>query len=244
MGGLAKGLRIIESFGPDHPQHSITSAAQASAVTPAAARRCLLTLESLGYVSYDGKYFRPTPRMARLGASYGQISPLPALAEPILAMVRDEIGESSSLAVLDGHSAAFVARVDCERPVTASVRLGARLPSHNSATGRVLLADLDDTDLDEHLRGSVFEASTPNTLTSIEQVRARILDVRARGFAITNEELELGVRTMAVPVRDTDERTRAAMSVAVLASRATVAEMEQNFLPVLQRAADRLGGML
>ena len=244
MGGLAKGLAIIEAFTAQRPQLTVTEATRATGATPAAARRCLLTLAALGYVSYDGKYFRPAPRMARLGSSFAAISPLPALAQPCLEAVRDETQESSSLAVMDREFVAIIARAEAERIVTTSVRLGVRLPIHASATGRVLLAGLPDDELEEKLRHCVLKRTTPNTLMTIPEIRDRIEQVRAEGVAYTDEELEMGVRTMAVPVRDVMGNTHAAMSVATLVTRVSLEEMDVQFRPVLLREAARLGAML
>ncbi|TWF75120.1 IclR family transcriptional regulator [Pseudonocardia hierapolitana] len=244
MAGLAKGLRIIEAFDEAHPKLTVSTAAEAAGITPAAARRCLLTMQELGYVSHDGKFFRPTPRMQRLGGSYSGSAPLPVLAQPHLQVVRDELGESASLAVLDGSHVTFVARVESQRIVTMNVRLGARLPAHASATGRLLLSALPDEEIDRHLEGCVPERTGPNTVTDVAEIRRRILAVRESGVSFTDEELELGIRTVAVPVVDAAGRTHAALSLAVLASRTSMDELRERHVPVMQREAARLGQML
>jgi IclR family pca regulon transcriptional regulator len=244
MGGLAKGLAIIEAFGPQRRQLSISQAAQLTATSPASARRCLLTLESLGYLSFDGKFFRPTPRMVRLGAAYLETAPLALLARSHLLAAREELGESISLAVLESDESVFVARAEAGRIVSAGVRLGARLPAHASATGRVLLAGLSDAEVDGLLARAGLTSTTPNTLTDPEKIRQRVRRAREEGVAYTDEELELGIRTMAVPVRDSSGRVQAAMSAAAFASRVTLADMAADFLPVLREHADRLGRML
>jgi IclR family pca regulon transcriptional regulator len=244
MGGLAKGLAIIEAFGPTRPQLTVSEAAASSSTTPAAARRCLLTLVELGYLSHDGKYFRPTPRMMRLAAAYSTTAPLPVLAQPCLMAVRDELDESVSLAVLDGDRALFVARAESARIVSAGVRVGASLPAHASSTGRVLLGALSDDELDDHLRRARPQRTTPRTLITVADIRDRVRQARAEGVAYTDEELELGMRTMAVPVVDTMGQTHAAMSVSAFTARVSLAEMQGRFLQVLQRQAARLGSML
>jgi IclR family transcriptional regulator, pca regulon regulatory protein len=244
MGGLAKGLAIIEAFGASRTQLSISEAAQVTGTSPASARRCLLTLEQLGYLSFDGKFFRPTPRMVRLGAAYLETAPLAQLARPHVVAAREELGESVSVAVLESDESVFVARADAERIVSAGVRLGARLPAHASATGRVLLAGLPDDEVDAVLARALVRSTTPNTLTSVEEIRARVQRAREEGVAYTDEELELGIRTMAVPVRDSSGRVEAAMSAAAFASRVTLDDMKATFLPVLRKHADRLGRML
>jgi IclR family transcriptional regulator, pca regulon regulatory protein len=244
MGGLAKGLRIIESFDETHPRHTVSTAAKAAGITPAAALRCLLTMRELGYLSHDGKFFRPTPRMGRLVRSYSDTTPLPVLAQPYLQAVRDEVGESATLSVLDGDQVTFVGRVDSDRIVTMNVRLGAHLPLYASATGRVLLAALPDEEIDRQLSGRVVERTTPHTVTDIAEIRTRILSAREAGFALTDEELELGVRSAAVPVVDAIGRTHAAFSLAVAAGRTSLDELRRRHVPVLQREAARLGQSL
>lgn len=244
MGGLVKGLAIIEAFGPSRARLTISDAAKATGITPAAARRCLLTLESLGYLMHDGKYFRATPRITRLGAAYAEVSTLPTLAHPCISAVRDEIGETSSLAVLDGDSSLFVARAEAVHMVAAGVRLGARLPAYASASGRVLLSGLSDEELEKHLQGIQPVRTTPNTLVTISDIRRRVEEARVEGVSYTDEELELGVRTMAVPVKDSGGRVHAAMTASASAGRISLDVMRTKFLPVLQAEAARLGMML
>lgn len=241
LGGLAKGLRIIECFSESTPVLTVSQAARAVSISPASARRCLLTMHELGYLSYDGKFFRPTPRMRRLGGAYTGSTPLPVLAEPHLRAVRDALDESASLAVLDGDQVSFIARAESQRIVTMNVRLGGRLPAHASAAGRVLLADQPDEQVEELLRAARYDVTGPNTLRSAEQVMDRIRQVRAEDVSITDEELEPGVRTVAVPVRDSSGAVRAALSLAVSSARVTVDELRTRHVPVMQRAAALLG---
>lgn len=241
LGGLAKGLRIIECFSESVPMLTVSQAARAVSISPASARRCLLTMHELGYLSYDGKFFRPTPRMRRLGGAYTGSTPLPLLAEPHLRAVRDALDESASLAVLDGDQVSFIARAESQRIVTMNVRLGGRLPAHMSSSGRVLLAAQSDEQIEELLRTARFDSTGPNTLTSAEQVMDRIRQVRADGAAITDEELEPGVRTVAVPVRDSSGFLQAALSLAVSAARVSVDELREHHVPVMQREAALLG---
>ncbi len=244
MGGLAKGLSIIEAFSPHTPQLTITTAAQAAGLSPAVARRCLLTLEGLGYLSYDGKYFRPTARLARLASSYLSASPLPQLAQPHLAAVRDEVGESTSLGVLDGDSVTFVARAEARQVITTGVRVGSHMPTHASAAGRIFLCAMTDDELRQYLDDCEFTRTGPNTLLTRELVRERVEHARATGFSYTDEELQPGVRSIAVPVRDSNGVTRASISVATASSGESISHMDQAFLPVLRREADRLGAKL
>ena len=244
MAGLAKGLAVVEAFGPDRPRLTVSDAARATGTSPATARRCLLTLQELGYVSHDGKYFLPTPRMVRLGAAYLQTASLPLLAQSHVLAARDELDESVSLAVLEGGQSVFVARAEVARIVSAGVRVGAQLPAHASATGRVLLAGLADAEVEQILAAAELQQTTPNTLMDRARIRERIEQARREDAAYTDQELELGVRTMAVPVRDATGRTRAALAVAVFAARSTMEDLRTIHTPVLHRHATRLGRML
>ncbi|NMH90737.1 helix-turn-helix domain-containing protein [Pseudonocardia bannensis] len=244
MAGLAKGLAVIEAFGETSSQLTVAEAARLTDVTRAAARRCLLTLTELGYLTHDGKYFRPTPRMLRLGGAYLDTASLPALAQPHLVAARDALAESVSLAVWEDGWSVFVARAEAERIVSTGVRVGARLPGHCSATGRVLLAELPDEAVAGFLTRSRPERRTAKTLVDPAEITRAVEAARADGFAMSDEELELGMRAMAVPVLDTRGRTVAAMSVSASSARVTVEEMRRDFLPVLLDQATRLGRML
>ncbi|GAB3497296.1 IclR family transcriptional regulator C-terminal domain-containing protein [Nocardiopsis coralliicola] len=244
MAGLAKGLSIIEAFTAERPSMTVTEASRAAALTPAAARRCLLTLSELGYLRQDGSTFRPTPRMMRLGASYLEADDLPTLAQSFILAARDGLAESVSVAVYSGGSAVIVARAEVQRIVSTGVRLGAQLPAYASASGRVLLAGLSDGDIDAYLASCAPVRTTPNTVVTIAEIRSRIELAREEGAAFTNEELELGVRSMAVPIRDASGRTRAAMTASTFSARASIDEMRTSFLPVLREQAAELGRLL
>lgn len=244
MGGLAKGLAVIEAFGRASAQLTVSEAAEASRTTRAAARRCLLTLVELGYLTHDGKYFRPTPRMMRLGASYLEADPLPQLAQPHLAAAREELDESVSLAVWEDGWSVFVARAEAQHIVSTGVRLGARLPGYCSATGRVLLAAMSDDEVAAHLGAGSRHARTVHTVTRVDELAAIVARAREAGYAITDEELELGMRAMAVPIVTARGRTIAAMSVSASSGRISADEMRARFLPALAHHAGRLARTL
>lgn len=244
MAGLGKGLAILEAFGQHRRHLSITDAASAAGLSRATARRCLLTLVTLGYLTHDGKHFHPTPRMLRLGSAYTDTATLPQLAQPHLTAVRDQLGESVSLAVLQDDESLFVARAEAERIVMTGVRVGARLPAYVSATGQVLLAGLTEEALTDYLRRCHPQARTANTPIELAEIRRRIEQARVDGVAFTDEELELGMRSMAVAVRDSRGNLRAAMSVSTAAARLSMAELRQNSLPVLQERAQQFGQTL
>ncbi|WP_245865178.1 IclR family transcriptional regulator domain-containing protein [Prauserella marina] len=244
MAGLAKGLAIVEAFTAHRSQLTVTDAAKATGITPAAARRCLLTLRELGYLQQDGGYFRPTPRMMRLGAAYLEAAGLPSLAQPFVLAARDELTESVSVAVYEDGSALIVARAEVQRIVNTGVRLGAQMPAYASASGRVLLTGLSEAELESYLESCTPVRTTPNTLMTIPEIRSRIELARVEGVAFTNEELELGVRSMAVPVTDSSGAVRAAMTASTFTARASIDEMRGKFLPVLRRQAEGLSRML
>ena len=244
MGGLAKGIAIIESFNRERPRLTVTEAAAATGATPAAARRCLRTLEDLGYLYYDGKYFRPTPRMMRLPASYSDAAPLPLLAEARLRSLRDEFNESASLAVLDEDNALFIARVHASHIVSVGVSVGARLPAYTAASGRVLLSALPDDELEKYLRRVRLEKRTENSLVTVAAVRKRVERARVEGYSFTDQEIELGVRALAVPVVDRSGNIHAAMTVSAFSSRISLDKMRDRFLPKMWDEASKLGEML
>lgn len=240
MAGLAKGLAIIEGFGPDNPRLTVADAARISGTTRAAARRCLLTLAELGYVEYDGKFYKPRPRMLRLGLHYLEATPLPQLAAPLLANLRDTVEESASLAVREGDRAIFVARAEARRVVSTGVRVGAELPLHISAAGRVLLGALPEAARRAYFEGATLEARTPKTLIDLNALIEAVDVARNTGIAVTDEELELGMRVIAVPVVDGQGNVVAAMSLSASSARVSVADMLDDMAPALRDAASRL----
>lgn len=244
MAGLAKGLAVLEAFSRATPKLTISDAARLTELNRAVARRCLLTLVELGYLTHDGKYFFPTPRMLRLGETYVESSTLPQLAQPHLAAVREAVQESASLAVLQDGESLFVARSEVRRIVNTGVRIGATLPAYASATGHVLLAALTPDELQSYLDSAKPTARTPKTPTSADEIRARVERARTERVAITDEELEVGLRSMAVPVQDSRGHTVAAMSVSTMASRVSLAQLYDEFLPVLRENAEQLGRIL
>jgi IclR family pca regulon transcriptional regulator len=244
MGGLAKGLAIIESFGPERQVLTVSDAALVSGATPAAARRCLRTLEELGYVVYDGKFYRPTPRLSRLGATYMQSAPLPILAQPRLESVRDQIDESVSLGVLDGDAVVFVARAEAPRILTMGVRVGSRLPLLASSCGRVLAGSFSSEELDRRIRAYQPIRTTPKTVVSVSGIRDRVQHAREAGYEITDEEIEIGVRALAVPVIDGTNTICAAMVISVSSARVSRETLLSEMLPVLRKEAADLGKLL
>ena len=239
MGGLAKGLAIIEALSSRGVQ-SAADAARAAQSTRAAARRCLLTLVELGYVERVGREFRPLPRLRNLGQPGGLRDRLIETSTDILAYGRDKLNESLSLAVLEGENALFIARAEAEHIVSTGVRIGARLPAYCSATGRVLLGSLDDGEIREIIGDKALLQRTPKTIVKPALILREIKNSRTSGFAISDEELELGMRSLAVPVRDMNGKIIAALSVSAYSARVNRKLFSTQFLEVISECAARL----
>lgn len=238
MGGLAKGLAIIELFGAGAAALSVADAARGSGTTRAAARRCLLTLAELGYLEHDGRLFRPRPRLRRLGTTSDRRD-LAQIAPAILASARDAIEETISLAILDQRDTLFIARCETPRIIQTGVRLGARLPAYATAAGRLLLADLPDHQIDSYLSTIEPHRRTSKSIVDKTALRAAIMDARQQGWSINDEELELGMRAIAVAVRAKGE-TIAAVTLSTLTLRAEVGEIAGRHRLILSRAAEDL----
>jgi IclR family pca regulon transcriptional regulator len=236
MGGLAKGLAIIEAFAT-HGVLNISDAARASGATRAAARRCLITLTELGYVEQSGREFRPLARLRGLGSATSKRDQMARLAQPLLERARDELTESVSLAVLDNDRTFFIARAEAEHIVSTGVRVGAYLPAYCSATGRVLLSQFSDTEILKRIGQKPLPQRTLHTLTKSSDILEEIRSVRQKAYATSNEELALGLRALAVPVVGTNNEFVAAVSVSAASARVRKSEMTRHFLPVLRSCA-------
>jgi IclR family transcriptional regulator, pca regulon regulatory protein len=237
VGSFAKGLRVLRAFGADHPSMTLTEVAERAGLTRAAARRFLLTLTDLGYAAFDGKRFSLTARVLELGFVYLRSLRLPELVMPYLRRVSEALAESSSASVLDGGDVVYVARIQTRRIMSADLGVGARLPAVSTSMGRVLLANLEPVARAAALKDAVLEKHTRHSITSKARLRTVLDDVRARGYSIVDQELEEGLRSIAVPIRGREGRVVAAMNVSSQANRVSVEAMERTFLPVLQRAA-------
>jgi IclR family pca regulon transcriptional regulator len=244
MAGLAKGLAILEAFGSQHASLSISEAAGLTGVSRAAARRCLQQLVELGYLVARGRQFAPSPRVLRLGAAYLSAAPLPELARPLLAEARDALGESISLTLFDDGFAVFVARAEAERVVSTGFRLGVRAPAWNTAAGRVLLGALSDEELTAYLDRADIRGRTARTVTDRTRLAEIVREANRLGFSINDEEIEVGMRSLAVPIRDARSTIVAAISTSTFVARTSQAELEAHFLPVLRDVAARIERLL
>lgn len=244
MSGLAKGLAVIETFTADRPRQSIAEVAAASGLDRATARRCLLTLTHQGYAEWDGKFFTLTPRVLRLGTACLAAMPLPQLVQPVLDALSDEIGESSSVSILDGDEIVYIARAAQQKVMSIALMPGSRLPAHCTSMGRVLLAALPEEEARRRLGPGPLPARTPLTLTDPEAVMRRLAQVRADGHALNDQEIEIGLRSIAVPVLSARGKVVAALNIGVSAARATPEDLRRHFLPALLRVQDTLRRML
>lgn len=232
---LERGLSVITAFGPDTASLTLSDVARATGLTRAAARRFLLTLADLGYVRQDGKLFTLTPKVLGLGYSFLSSLSLPGVAEPHLERLVAEVHESSSMSVLDGQDVVYVARVPTSRIMTVSINVGTRFPAYATSMGRVLLAGLDDAALTAHLAPLQPEAFTSHTVTDPEKLAVRVREARVQGWALVDQELEHGLRSLAAPVRNRHGVVVAAVNVSSHISRVTKERARKEFLPPLLR---------
>ncbi|WP_200301199.1 IclR family transcriptional regulator domain-containing protein [Streptomyces adelaidensis] len=235
-----RGLAVIRAFDTEHPALTLSEVARTCELTRAAARRFLLTLVDLGYVHTDGRLFRLTPRVLELGYAYLSSVTLPDLAEPHLERLVAQVGESSSLCVLDGDDIVYVARVPTSRILTATVTVGTRFPAHVTSVGRVILAQLPDEEIDARLTRADLRPLTRRTLVSPDQLRAELRRVRRQGYAVVDQELEEGLRSVAVPVRDRNGEVVAAVNIPVHAGRNSMESVRRDLLPHLLATVARI----
>jgi IclR family pca regulon transcriptional regulator len=236
---LERGLKVIRSFDADHPQLTLSEVAALTGLTRATARRLLLTLEDLGYVTSDGRKFSLTPRVLDIGYAYISSLDIQQVAQPFLEALSERVNESVSVTVLDEGDIIYVARVPTTRIMTISLGLGSRLPAHCTSMGRVLLAELP-TEALHAVVPPALPAHTDRTITSRRALEAVLEQVRVQGWALVDQELELGVRSIAAPLRDSAGRAIAAMNVSTHAGRTTVDELHEHFVPALVATAKEI----
>ena len=235
---LARGLSVITVFGPDAPEMTLSDVSRATGLTRAAARRFLLTLVDLGYMRFDGKMFRLAPRVLDLGYAYLSSLSLTGIAEPHLELLVTKTHESSSVCVLDGQDIVYVARVPTARIMTVAISVGTRFPAYATSMGKVLLAGLDDSTLEKYLANVELAPLTEHTVKTVEKLRAQVLEVRQQGYALADQELEHGLRSIAAPVRNKQGRVVAAVNVSSHVSRVTKEKARRQLLPPLLKAAE------
>ncbi|RYX88318.1 MAG: IclR family transcriptional regulator [Comamonadaceae bacterium] len=241
---LAKGFAVLESFDTERQRIDPSVAAKRTGITRAAARRHLLTLASLGYLESDGKYFWLTPKVLRLSGSYLATARLPRLLQPTLDRLALRIGEALAAVVLDGDEVVIIGLSGPTRLLAYGLHLGARLPAHATSTGRVLLANLSRNGLDAWLKGKELARLTPKTVVDPKTLRDVLEKARQDDFCVADEEHEMGVTAVAVPVRDLHGRAVTALNV-VLTSRSDLTpDRLRELVFHLQEGARELRGLL
>jgi IclR family pca regulon transcriptional regulator len=238
--GLARGFDVIRAFSVDAPALTIADVSARTGLTRAVARRYLFTLEELGCVVHSGAQFRLTPRLLDLGFTYLATIDVPNVAQPIMEKVVEKLRESCSVSVLDGHDCVYVARVAAKRIMSINLVVGSRLPAHATSMGKVLLAHLSPEDLDAYFATAPLQRFTKRTICDETRLRRVLRDVKGRGWAFADQESEDGVRTVAAPLFDRWQKIRAAINVSGHASRVSMKELRQAYLPVLLDAATQI----
>ncbi len=232
---LSRGLAVIRAFGPEATELTLSDVARHTGLTRAAARRFLLTLVDLGYVRTDGKLFTLTARVLELGYAYLSGLSLPEVATPHLEALSEQVGESCSMSVLDGSDIVYVARHAAARIMSLRISVGTRFPAHITSMGRVLLAALPPDELDAILSRLPATGPTPKTTTSPAQLSLALDTVRTAGWAVVDQELEIGLRAVAAPIRDRSGRVAAAANISSHAGRTSMDHIRRTLLPQLLR---------
>jgi IclR family pca regulon transcriptional regulator len=234
---LERGLAVIRAFDAEHRELALTDVARATGLTRAAARRFLLTLAELGYVSAAEGRFSLRPRILELGYAYLSSISLPEAAQPHMEKLVAKVNESSSVSVLDDIDIVYVVRVPTRRIMSITIAVGTRLPAFATSMGRVLLADLPEDELEERLERIELRPLTARTVTDRAELVTALSAVRDQGYAMVDQELEEGLRSLAVPLRGGSQSAIAALNLSVHASRASMAGLRRDFLPAALEAA-------
>lgn len=236
---LAKGLAVIEAFGAASPAMTLSDVARKVGLPRGTARRLLLTLVQLGYAGFDGKLFSLRPRALNLGFAYLYSQNLWQLAQPAMVELVEQVHESCSIAVLDGTEIVYVARVPtAARIMSINLGLGTRLPAIATSMGRVLLSGLPEAEVEQHIRAvSPIPQYTPKTLRDRAQLLREIEQVRKQGWAMIDQELEIGLRSIAAAITDGSGRVIAAINIGTHASRWPIQKLMQEVLPRIKETA-------
>jgi len=241
MTSLARGLAVIQAFSQRKRQLTVSQISNKTGFSRAAVRRCLYTLSKLGFAgSDDSRHFYLRARVLGLGHSYISSMPLAAAAQPVLEHVSHVLHESCSIATLDGMEIIYIARANVTRIMSIDLGVGSRLPAFCTSMGRVLLADLAPDKLEEYLARVQFKRFTDRTVVNAEKLRQVLKVVQRNGYSIVDQELELGLRSMAVPLRNPEGRVVAALNVGAHAQRISIQDLQTRFFPQLQAAAQEL----
>ena len=240
MATLAKGLAVLGSFDKQRPVMTLSQAAQANGLSRATARRVLRTLTELGYVAQNGRDFSLSSGILKLGFAYLATQNWIEQATPLLRQLSEQFHESCSAAILEGNEIVYVARIPAQRIISVTLAVGTRLPAFHTSLGRIQLGFLDDAEFWRRLKSLCIETYTPSTITDLQALFDRVREDRAQGFSIVDEELERGLRSIAVPIIDRNGQTVAGLNLSTHSTRTTRNEMRDRFLPRLQAAAAQI----
>ena len=241
MTSLARGLAVIQAFSQRQRELTVSQISSKTGFSRAAVRRCLYTLAKLSFAgSDDSRHFHLRPRVLALGHSYISSMPLAAMAQPVLENVSRILHESCSIATLDRMDIVYIARANVTRIMSIDLVVGSRLPAFCTSMGRVLMAELPAEKLDEFLDRVEFKRHTERTVAGAEKLRQILRLVQRNGYCIVDQELESGLRSMAVPIRDSAGRVVAALNVGTHAQRVSIQDLQVRFLPHLKAAAQEL----
>jgi IclR family pca regulon transcriptional regulator len=235
---LERGIAVIQVFSREHPSLTLSEVARLTGLTRATARRILLTLEELGHVRSDGRQFSLTPRVLTLGWAYLSSLNLSEIAQPLMEDLVQRTHESCSIGTLDLPDVVYVARVPTRRIMTIALGVGSRLPAYVTSMGRVLLAGLPDDELEHYLDETPLVALTEKTVTDHVRLKAIVEETRRRGWALVDQELELGLRSIAAPIRDAGGRVVAALNTSTAAARVPLDDLRKRLLPQLLETAE------
>ena len=245
MASLARGLVVIQAFTPQVPQMTISQLSQRTGLSRAAVRRCLYTLCKLGFAGADeAQRYSLRPKMLTLANTYTASSTLANAAQPILERMSAQLGESFSVATLDGEDIVYIARTTVTRVMSVDLHIGSRLPAFCTSMGRVLLAYLPQDQLEQYFARVHMTQFTPKTIISPDKLRLALRNVRRNGYALCDQEYEVGLRSIAVPVQAPNGRVVATVNLSGHAPRMPMLEMQTRFLPHLRAAAAELSVFL
>lgn len=241
---LAKGLSILESFDSEHPEMTLSEVARRVGLSPAAARRSLITLQAMGYVGQTGKRFHLRPKVMSLGSAFYFSARVDEVLQPELRRLVGTFGDASSVGTLEGHDVLYVAHYSEQRARRASAVVGARYPAHATSLGRVLLAGLPDAAFDRYLREVEPAALTTRTVVDKGAIKALVEEVRERNYATTVDQLDYGITALAVPIRGASGRTIAALNSSGYTGLLTAEELVDKRLLELRMSAGRIAQTL
>lgn len=245
VGALASGLQVLQAFGSDCPRMTLSEVAARTAMDRAKARRFLLTLHALGYIHRDGRLFELTPRVLQLGYAYQSSNQHRDVIQHYLQNITAELGESSSLTVLDNDEVVYVLRSAApHRLMGITLSVGTRLPAAYTSMGRVLLGQLPEAELQAFLDRVQPEAHTPSSVTTRAELQERIVQAREQGYAVLDQELDLALRSVAVPVFANNGDLLGAINISTNAARVSMEVLTQNYLPKLQALADTVRSLV